>query len=320
MELRKRVFDAVRETLGDSILLSGGLDTSIVAAMASSILEPHQKQGFHAYTVVLNGSLSLDLDYSKLVSDEFNLSHHLLITDFSELDGALPEVIRVLKSFDPMEIRNSVTVYLGMRNAKSDGFAKIMTGDGADELFAGYSFIFKLPKDRAQTALTHLWEVMHFSSIPLARSLGMEAVIPFLRTSVRAFASQIDFDFLVGSCEASGEVFGKFILRRAFEDMLPQEVVWRTKTPIEYGSGSTTLPRIYSGLINDADFAEKKRKYMEEDHVKIRDKEHLRYYEIYREIFGTPFPEDASKRTCPSCNTNVPSNATFCTTCGEYPI
>ncbi len=175
-----------------------------------------------------------------------------------------------------------------------------------------------LPTSEAIAKLHHLWEVMHFSSIPLASSLGMEALLPFLDCSVKEFASEIPFEFLVNK-GPNGESYGKFILRKAFEDLIPPEITWRKKTPIEYGSGTTVLPRIYTGKISDIDFTDKKRRYLEDDKVRLRDKEQLHYYEIYRSLLGPPI-SDSSRRTCPACTSNVTDSANFCTTCGEYPI
>jgi len=320
-ELKRRVFRAVGQTLGDSVLLSGGLDTGIVVAVASSLLGAAGRRNFRAHTVSLNGAPSPDLEYSKIVSNRFGIPHKAHGVDLPELEESLPEVIGVLKSFDPMEIRNSVTVYIGMKRAKLDGCSKIMTGDGSDELFAGYSFVFKQTEEKARETLSHLWEVMHFSSIPLASSLGIEAKLPFLHPEVKELAmTGIDFSFLTGRREGSEEVFGKFILRKAFEDMLPAEIVWRTKTPIEYGSGTTVLPKWYSQTVKDDEFLAKQKGYLERDGVRLRDKEQLKYYEIYRDVLGPPVPKDLDLRVCPACTSNVPVSATFCTTCGEYPI
>ncbi len=319
-ELRGRIFTAVRETLGDSILLSGGLDTSIIAAVVSSILGAAERENFGAYTVVLKGAPSPDLEYSKLVSKRFQIRQQVHAVDFEELEKALPEVIGVLGSFDPMEVRNSVAVYIAMKRAKLDLRSKVMTGDASDELFAGYRFVFSLTEERAREALAHLWEVMHFSSIPLAASLGMEARLPFLHLGVRELAYSMDYSFLTGRGEHSDELFGKYVLRKAFEDVLPPEIVWRTKTPIEHGSGTTILPKWYSEAIGDNEFAAKRKMYLEEDRVRLRDKEQLRYYEIYRGILGPPVTKDEKRRGCPACNSNVPDSATFCITCGEYPI
>jgi asparagine synthase (glutamine-hydrolysing) len=317
LELRNRIVQAVSQTLGDSILLSGGLDTSIIAAVASSILKV--ERNLKAYTVSLKGAPSPDLEYSKLISSKFGIAHQIDAIDISELEAELPEVILVLKAFDPMEIRNSVVAYIGMKRARFEGHSKIMTGDASDELFAGYSFVFKQPEAKARETLLHLWEVMHFSSVPLATSLGIEAKLPFLEPKVKQFAmSELDFRLLIG--QNGHEMFGKYILRRAFEDLLPPEVTWRTKTPIECGSGTTVLPKLYSQRISDSEFNDKKRVYLKRDNVRLRDKEQLKYYEIYRSILGPPVTKNTNQRSCPACSSNVRDKATFCTTCGEYPI
>lgn len=314
--LREVVIEAVRETLGDSILLSGGLDTSIIAAVAST----NYKKKLKGYTVTLRDAPSPDLEYSNLVASKFEIPHEILTVDLATLEKELPEVIAILKSFDPMEIRNSVVAYIGMKVAKFDGRSKVMTGDAADELFAGYSFVFQQNEEKARESLKHLWEVMSFSSIPLAKSLGIEARLPFLQLGVKELAMGIDFSLLVGKANESSEVFGKYLLRKAFEDMLPSEIVWRTKTPIEYGSETTVLPKWYAKIISDVEFAAKKEKYLLTDGVRLRDKEQLKYYEIFRDTLGAPRSKDKNQRMCPACTSNVPLAATFCTTCGEYPI
>ena len=317
LELRERIVQAVSETAGDSILLSGGLDTSILSSVAKSILQINTE--FKAFTVILDQAPSPDLEFSKMISSHLNIPQQMEIVDISQIERELPDLISVLKSFDPMEIRNSVVTYIGMKKAKSQGFSKIMTGDASDELFGGYNFVFKQPEDKAREILSHLWEVMHFSSIPLAKSLGVEARIPFLQPSVKEFAiREIDFQQLVG--KHGDEVFGKYILRKAFEDLLPCEITWRTKTPIEYGSGTTILPKLYSQRITDYEFEEKRRDYLRKDGVRLRDKEQLKYYEIFRKVLGPPVTEDHKLRACPACTSNVPDKAIFCTTCGEYPI
>jgi asparagine synthase (glutamine-hydrolysing) len=314
------VFSAVRETLGDSILLSGGLDTSVVATVASTFPRGGEG-GLKAYTVVLKGAPSPDLGYSKLIAGMLGLRHEILGVSVDEVEGALPDVIGVLKSFDPMEVRNSVATFIGLRRAQADGFRAVMTGDAADELFAGYSFIFRLPEAQAKEALVHLWRVMRFSSVPLAESLRVAARLPFLQGGLKEFAMhRIKYPYLVGRRDGTGELFGKYVLRVAFDGMLPEAITWRTKTPIEQGSGTTALQGWYAQRVKDAEFGAKRKGYIERDGVRIRDKEQLAYYEIYRRIHGPPRPLDLSRRACPACGSNVPDAATFCTTCGEYPI
>ncbi len=316
-KLRHLLEKSIKNSQGDSILLSGGLDTSIVAAIASQ-----SNPDLRGFTVVLKGFPSPDLHYSKLISYKLSLGQDIVETRLEDIEDSLPEVISILGSFDPMEIRNSVAAFLGLKRARSQGYSRVLTGDAADELFAGYSFVKNLKKEEAFPKLQYLWRVMHFSSIPLADSLGIHALLPFLDPRVKDFATtQIPFEYLVGRNEGSDsdEIFGKFILRKAFEDILPPEIAWRTKTPIEFGSGTTFLPQVYSEEISTEEFGEKKKLYLERDQVRLRDKEQLHYYEIYREELGPPSP-DLSKRSCPACTSNVPDMTNFCTICGEYPI
>jgi len=163
-----------------------------------------------------------------------------------------------------------------------------------------------------------MWSIMAFSSVPLGKSLGIEVRAPFLDPEVQKFAMNMDPRYNVQ--EERGELWGKWILRKAYEDVLPPEVRWRDKNPIEVGSGTTILPKFMAKKIPDSEFASKKKKILERDNVTIRDKEQLVYYEAYREAVGVPHPVDPDARTCPQCNSNVPENATVCKTCGAYPI
>lgn len=308
--VRSVIESAVERNPADSILLSGGLDTSIVAASASRF------RPLSAYTVALTGAPSPDIEYARLMAKHLGLKHELYVFGFNELISTLPELIKTLRVFDPMEIRNSAAVYLAMTLAKKDGASAFLTGDGCDELFAGYSFLFNLDPLALKSALKKLWNVMSFSAIPLGRSLGMTAMIPFLEQEVRDMAGQIDPSLLVG--ERDGERLGKWIVRVAFEDLLPTEITWRVKTPIEYGCGTTILPQIFDQRVSDTEFLEKKRRIAQTDGVAIRDKEQLAYYEVFREVTGErPGTEE---RTCPQCQYEVRDDTTFCRTCGAYPI
>ncbi len=310
-DLRTSLKSAVDRNRAEAILLSGGLDTSIIATIASP-------QGpLKAYTVALEGAPSPDIEYAELMAKRLGLKHKIHVFTLQEFIQTLPEVVRTLQVFDPMEIRNSAAVYIGMKEANKDGVSTFLTGDACDELFAGYSFLFNLDPPSLKNALERLWKVMSFSAIPLAKSLGMEAKIPFLDPEFKKLAMQLDPSLLV--VEQNGRKWGKWIVRKAFEDQLPSEIVWRIKTPIEHGCGTTTLPKIFQQKIIDEEFQEKRRHIKEEDHVTIRDKEHLVYYEAFREVIGTN-RESVEGRTCPGCNFAVPEDTTFCRTCGAYPI
>ncbi|MHC1624674.1 MAG: asparagine synthase-related protein [Methermicoccaceae archaeon] len=304
--------EAVRANASEGILLSGGLDTSILAVIASNFTE------LRAITVAFENAPAPDVEYATLMANELGLEHTVHILTEDELYSTIPEVVSILKSFDPMEIRNSVAIYAGLKAAKEMGMHTIMTGDGCDELFAGYSFLFGMDKEELDMELKKLWDVMFFSSVPLSTALGMKANLPYLEHNFKDFAMKLDSKYKIRI--ENGNIQGKWILRKAFEKMLPQEITWRVKTPIEYGSGTTTLPDFFNKKISDIEFENKKRKYLAEDKVTIRDKEHLFYYEAYRSLIGVPHPVRGDGKICPQCNSNVPEKATYCRTCGAYPI
>jgi len=310
-ELRRLMEDAVRRNLCEGLLLSGGLDTSILALVASKFTRQR------AFTVALSGAPAPDVEYASLVARRLGIEHRIYYFCEDELHDAIRATIEVVRSFDPMEVRNSAAIYVALRVAKEEGLSAVMTGDGADELFAGYSFLFNLEGERLRAELERLWRAMRFSSIPLSKALGMEARLPYLDPRIRDFASRLDPSYMVR--EEGGRRWGKWILRRAFEGMLPDEVVWRVKTPIEQGSGTAILPALFDRAISDEEFQERRRKCLEEDGVVIRDKEQLLYYEAFRSIVGVPHPVRGG-RTCPYCRSDVEEWATYCRTCGSYPI
>ena len=312
LELQTLLEKAVKKNLAQGILLSGGLDTSILAVVTSKFVS------LKAFTVALQGAPAPDVKYATLVAKRLKFKHLVHYFGEDELYDGIKKVVETMKSFDPMEIRNSVAVYVGLKVAKENGVNAVMTGDGCDELFAGYSFLFNLEKEQLDLELRKMWKVMSFSSVPLAKAIGVEAKLPFLEPDFKAFAMKLDSQYKVQ--REKGRVLGKWILRKAFEDFLPKEVVWRVKTPIEHGSGTTVLPSMFSQKISDAEFEEKRSKYLDEDKVIIRDKEQLFYYEIYRSALGAPRPTDPRDRLCPQCNSNVAEKSTFCRTCGAYPI
>lgn len=313
-ELRALLEKAVKKNLTEDMLFSGGIDTSILAAIVSKYVR------IRGFTCAFKQANALDLKYAKLMAKQLNIEHYINPFDEDEIFEVIPDVVKVLGSFDPMEVRNSITIMIGLRFAKSYGSTKLITGDGADELFAGYHMYYRHVgnKEKLSAMLKRMWGIMAFSSVPLGKTLGIEVRQPFLDSKVKEFAMNMDPRYNVQ--EERGEVWGKWILRKAYEDVLPPEVRWRDKNPIEVGSGTTILPRFMAKKIPDSEFEAKKRKYLETDKITIRDKEQLVYYEAYREVVGVPHPKDPNARTCPQCNSNVPENASVCRTCGAYPI
>ena len=306
------VEQSVRRNLGDGLLLSGGLDTAIIAYLATRWVKPT------CVTVALRGAPAPDIDYAKLVASRLQLKHYIHYFGDEELEEGIRNVIRIMKSFDPMGIRNSVAIYIALKVAKDRGISAVMTGDACDELFGGYSFLFRLTREKLDTALQKMWSNMRFSSISAGEDLRIEVKLPYLDPQFKAFAMDLDVGLKV---RAEGEqVWGKWVMRKAFENMMPQEVVWRPKAPIEVGTGTTILPSVFDSRISDLEFNQKKARYLNEDRVVIRNKEHLFYYEIYRSMLGVPYTVDSSANRCPDCGAYIEDGASFCRTCGAYPV
>jgi asparagine synthase (glutamine-hydrolysing) len=313
-ELRALLEKSVKKNLTKDMLFSGGIDTSILATIVSKYVR------IRGFTCAFKQANALDIKYAKLMAERLNIEHYMNPFDEDQVFDAIPDVAKVLECFDPMEVRNSITITIGLKFAKSYGSTKLITGDGADELFAGYHMYYRYVEDKEKLSekLKKMWDIMAFSAGALGKHFGIEVKQPYLDPEVQKFAMKMDPRYNVQ--EERGEVWGKWILRKAYEDVLPPEVRWRDKNPIEVGSGTTILPKYLAKKISDSEFAAKRKKILERDNVTIRDKEQLIYYEAYREVVGVPYAKDPDARTCPQCNSNVPENATVCKTCGAYPI
>lgn len=308
-KLRDLFEEAVRRNLTDGILLSGGLDTSVITAAASKFSK------LRAITVALGDAP--DVAYSTTVADLFGLQHRIVTIDLKTAEDATQDVIEVMKTFDPMEVRNDATILIGLRAAKEEGLSGVLTGDAGDELFAGYSFLFEKGIDQLGERLQHMWTTMRFSSAPLARSIGLEAKLPFLDDEFKEFAMSISPELKVH--EEKGRLYGKWILRKAFEGTLPDNIVWRTKMPIEQGCGTAKLPKHFSSKISDSEFASKKKESLESDGVNIRDREHLFYYEFFKTEFGIPRGMGEGSKRCDGCGAWLMDIMKYCRTCGAYP-
>jgi asparagine synthase (glutamine-hydrolysing) len=314
-EIRQLTDKVVKRNLTDGILFSGGLDTSIVAYAATKYTK------LEAFTVAFKNSPALDLKYAKLMANLLNMNHTVCYFGEEEMHSAIQDVIKILKVFDPMDTRNSVAAYVGLKTAKENGIKGMMTGDGLDELLGGYSWLFDLNEKELKEYLSNMWQVMQFTSIPMAKSLGIVSKPPFLDPEFKAYATSVDPKLMIR--KEQDKIWGKWIMRKAYEGFLPDEIVWRIKTPLEFGSGTTIFPKVFEKKVSNQYFQEKTKKYLEEDQVTIRDKEHLVYYEIFRSHFGVPHEifKDTEGKQCPYCKSkggNIKSK--FCKVCGAYPI
>ncbi len=308
-ELRELLREVVERNDAEALLLSGGLDTSILAALSSN-----KGKSKKALTVAFEGTRARDLDYAQTVAKMFQYERHIIRLTETEALEKLPKVIEAVRSFDPA-LPNDLTIYAALEKAKSLGIKSVMTGDGADELFSGYSYMRELSSDALRTYINTISKTMWFSSNTLGASLGVEIKQPYRDKEIIDFALGVDPNLKVK--ERNGRKYGKWLLRKAFEAELG-EVAWRAKEPIEFGSGTTKLRAIISSKIPDTEFEQKKRDYG----MKFMNKEHLYFYEIYRAVVGeVPRSQDKKRNECPLCKAELPEKKLHCKICGFcYPL
>jgi asparagine synthase (glutamine-hydrolysing) len=311
--LRGLLENAVERSTADGILLSGGLDTSVLSVIAA-----HQRRTLRAVSVSVAGVVSPDEPFAKMMAERCGFTLRVLRPSLVDLVAAMPAVMRVLGGFDPMELRNSAVTWLALHAAHEEGIAAVLTGDAADELFAGYSYIFNMPAEQIRPYLDFLNGVMRFSSIPMGASLGVQAQLLYVDSAVRDFALTMSRDDLIG--EREGQRFGKKVLREAFADLLPEEITWRVKTPIEYGSGSRALQKFVTDSVSDDEFEAARVRLAAEDGISLRDKEQFFYYRIYRTILPPPSQQIGGAKRCTACGGAVErAEQKYCRVCGAYP-
>lgn len=262
------------------------------------------------------GRDSEDLKFANDVAKKYSDNHIECIVDFDEIVRVVPKIIKTFKTFDPLEIRNSSVLFFGIKEARKSGYDSIVTGDGADELFAGYNYLQRYFGDlkELQMILDNLWKIMRFSSIKIGNELGVKVNTPYLDKPVYDFATSMDITEKVGNHE--NKKWGKFILRKAFVNELGSNV-WRNKMALEQGSGFDRMSSKFQTLIDDEEFA-KESKIIADEKVKLRDKEHLYYYRIYRSVFGSPINEGSNLPRCSFCSSSL-SSPRYCYTCGAFP-
>lgn len=307
-QLVRLLTESVERNRADALLLSGGLDSSILA----SILHPE-------YSVAAGfGADAPDLAYARQVAGKYSKRHVEVVFDQNGMAELVEQVIQVFRTFDPIEIRNSAVALAGIEQAKNDGYLTIITGDGGDELFAGYNYLSRYYSDmqRLDSELRRLWQVMHFSSIKLGEHAGVKVKLPFLDDQFASFAESINANEKVG--QHNGKKWGKFILRRCFDAELG-DLAWRTKLAQEQGAATDRYQRYIEEMIDSLTFANKAKIAKEQDGVRIRNKEQLHYYAIFRSYFSPPKDEVCESR-CPECHGCMAQDGRFCRTCGAFPV
>ena len=291
------------------VLLSGGLDSSVISAIAEKYSERRIEDDgkerawwprLHSFAVGLKGAP--DLAKARLVADHIGTVHHEINYTIQEGLDAIRDVIYFLETYDVTTVRASTPMYLLARVIKSMGIKMVLSGEGADEIFGGYLYFHKAPTPRAfhEETVRKLSKLYMYDCLRANKSLaawGVEGRVPFLDKEFLDVAMRTN----PAAKMCPGKTVEKRIVREAFADMLPEEVAWRQKEQFSDGVGYSwidTLKRITADQVSDEQMAHAAERFPINP---PRNKEE--YY--YRSIFAEHFPSDSAALSVPS----VPSVA-----------
>ena len=290
----ERLRRTLRETLEEAVVkrlmsdvplgafLSGGLDSSIIAAIARKHMDT-----LHTFSVGIEGSR--DLDAARHVARHIGSVHHEYVFAAEEVLEKLPEIIFHLESFDQDLVRSAIPCYFCSRLA-AEHVKVILTGEGADELFAGYTYCrgisdldaLHIELRRSVTAL-HNVNLQRVDRLTMAH--GLEGRVPFLDLAMVELAQAIPPQFKLYEKE-DGQKVEKWILRQACEDLLPPEILWRDKEQFDEGSGTVQLlENALARATEGMDLAAYADKFQEDN---LRSPEECFYHKLLRDVFPNP--------------------------------
>ena len=317
-EVRQALEDAVhRQLMSDvpyGVLLSGGLDSSVTSAIAKKYserrIETDDKEKawwpqLHSFSVGLDGSP--DLVAAKKVADYIGTIHHEIKFTIQEGLDAIKDVIYNIETYDITTIRSSTPMYLMARVIKSMGIKMVLSGEGADEIFGGYLYFHKAPNAREfhKETVRKLDKLHMYDCLRANKSLmawGIEGRVPFLDKEFIDVAMRINpKDKMI-----NGERMEKWLIRKAFEDMLPESVAWRQKEQFSDGVGYSwidTLKDIVEQEVTDKQLANAKFRFPIQTPTNKEE-----FY--YRSIFEQHFPSDTAALSVPqeasvACSTST---------------
>jgi len=281
----------IRETLEETVVkrlmsdvplgafLSGGLDSSIIAALVRKHMDR-----LHTFSVGIEGSR--DIEAARLVSSHLDTIHHEYILTEEEVRKKLPEIIYHLESFDQDLVRSAIPCYFTSRLA-ADYVKVILTGEGADELFGGYGY-YKSIEDqeflhqelRRSVASLHNINLQRVDRMTMAHAI--EGRVPFLDLSMIRLGQTIPPEMkIMGSPPIE-----KWILRKAFEDLLPAEITWRIKEQFDEGSGTVDmLEGTLTGIMGKTEMQNYRSRFPE---THLRSAEECHYHRLLMEVFENP--------------------------------
>ncbi|WP_313511724.1 asparagine synthase B [Sphingobacterium sp.] len=307
-KLRKGLEDAVYHQLMSDVpygvLLSGGLDSSVIAAItkkfASRRIESNDEEEawypqLHSFAVGLQGSP--DLIAAQKAADHIGTIHHEVNFTIQEGLDAIRDVIYHLETYDVTTIRASTPMYLLARVIKSMGIKMVLSGEGSDELFGGYLYFHKAPnaKEFHEETVRKLKKLYLYDCLRANKSLaawGVEGRVPFLDKEFMDIAMSINpEDKMIRDGRME-----KWVVRKAFEDYLPESIAWRQKEQFSDGVGYSwidTLKAQAEEKVSDTEFEAAAHRFP------INTPKNKEEY-LYRSIFETHFPSDAAAKTVPS--------------------
>ena len=305
--------DAIRDALKDSVrrqlmsdvpygvLLSGGLDSSVISAIAGKFSEHRIEDNsqtraywprLHSFAVGLKGAP--DLAKAKLVADHIGTVHHEINYTIQEGLDAIRDVIYFIETYDVTTVRASTPMYLLARVIKSMGIKMVLSGEGADEVFGGYLYFHKAPSAKAfhEESVRKLSKLHYYDCLRANKSLsawGIEGRVPFLDKEFLDVAMRTNPDAKM----CPGSTIEKKIVREAFADMLPAEIAWRQKEQFSDGVGYSwidTLKKITSEAVSDEQMAHAAERFPINPPLNKEE-----YY--YRSIFAEYFPSESAARS-----------------------
>jgi asparagine synthase (glutamine-hydrolysing) len=308
-DLRTALEDAVRRQLMSDVpygvLLSGGLDSSIISAVAKRFASKRIEEGsaqdawwpqLHSFAVGLEGSP--DLAAARKVADYIGSVHHEIHFTIEEGLDAISDVIYHLETYDVTTVRASTPMYLMARVIKSMGVKMVLSGEGADEIFGGYLYFHKAPnaKEFHEETVRKLDKLHLYDCLRANKSLaawGVEGRVPFLDKEFMDVAMRLNPKDKMVAGEHNME---KWVLRKAFEEYMPESVTWRQKEQFSDGVGYSwidTLKARANERVSDQELANAKFRFP------INPPKSKEEY-LYRSIFTEHFPSDSAASTVPS--------------------
>ncbi|REK09124.1 MAG: asparagine synthase B [Planctomycetota bacterium] len=264
--------------------LSGGLDSSLIAAIARRHVDR-----LHTFSVGLEGSP--DLEAARVVAAHLDTDHHEYVFTVEEVLEALPQIIYFLESFDQDLVRSAIPCYFVSRLA-AEHVKVILTGEGADEIFAGYAYYAGI-RDVGQLHRELLRSVTSLHNINLQRvdrltmAHSLEGRVPFLDLKMVELAQTVPAELKLFA-ESDGTLTAKWILRKACEDLLPDEITWRRKEQFDEGSGTADImPQLLARAMSEPAAVGYRTAHPE---ARLRSAEECTYHKILCESYDDPRP------------------------------